>query len=409
MATREMQSETVPPSAEYSKRLRAREAQIATLDLTSQRISNVRVALAVLFVIAVWWSSRSASFDYWWVLPAVLFLAAVIYHSRVRRAHARAERAAAHYRAGMARIEDRWSGQGNPGTRFDDPHHVYAADLDLFGPGNLFELLSIARTRMGENALARGCCLPPPSKRFVERQQSVAELRERLDLREDLAVLGEDQESACSPMARALGGVAESAEQALGSCPSRCLLPLLRASRRGVSGSVGPRVAIRSRCSRSKPACCGCSRKQLTGHRQHRKGVRQFETAGGADRAAGARAIHSRALQAADRQLVVARDLRASHASRGSATVVQFVESRRNPILAVLDLPLMYRVHAALAGGTLASRSRRTRCVSWLQTIGEIEALISLSGLRLRASGRSVSRVRRRRGVASRRSRSVIR
>ena len=86
-----------------------------------------------------------------------------------------AERAAAHYRAGIARIEDRWSGRGNPGTRFDDPHHVYAADLDLFGPGNLFELLSIARTRMGENALAAWLLSPAAVATVQERQECGAE------------------------------------------------------------------------------------------------------------------------------------------------------------------------------------------------------------------------------------------
>jgi hypothetical protein len=75
------------------------------------------------------------------LVPLILFVAAVIYHSRIRRARSRTDRGAAHYRVGLARIEDRWSGLGNPGTSLEDANHVYAADLDVFGPGNLFELL----------------------------------------------------------------------------------------------------------------------------------------------------------------------------------------------------------------------------------------------------------------------------
>jgi len=181
-----MASQNAAPHAEYSRRLEARQELVAQLDRASESVSYVRIALAILSVAAIWLG------NYWWLLPAVLFIVAVIYHSRVRQARASADRAAAHYRAGIARIEDRWSGQGNPGTRFDDPHHVYAADLDLFGPGNLFELLSIARTRMGENALASWLVAPAPVATVLERQQSVGELRERVDLREDLAVLGEN-------------------------------------------------------------------------------------------------------------------------------------------------------------------------------------------------------------------------
>jgi len=71
--------------------------------------------------------------------------------------------------------------------------------------------------------------------------------------------------------------------------------------------------------------------------------------------------------------------IRASHAIARLGTVVQFIESRRNFIIALLDLPLLYSVHAALA----AERWRRHHGHAvrvWLQTIGDLEALISLSG-----------------------------
>jgi DNA mismatch repair ATPase MutS len=71
--------------------------------------------------------------------------------------------------------------------------------------------------------------------------------------------------------------------------------------------------------------------------------------------------------------------IRASQAIARLGTVVQFIESRRNIILAVLDLPLLYSVHAALAG----ERWRRHHghaVRAWLQAIGDLEALISLSG-----------------------------
>jgi hypothetical protein len=70
---------------------------------------------------------------------------------------------------GLARIEDRWSGTGATGDRFRDPKHVYADDLDLFGRGCLFELLSTARMPMGENRLAEWLRSPSPAQVVVER------------------------------------------------------------------------------------------------------------------------------------------------------------------------------------------------------------------------------------------------
>jgi hypothetical protein len=368
----------VTPAAEYNRRLQEREAQVAQLELSAARISNVRVVFAILFIIAAWWSTRPASFDYWWVAPLLLFVVAVVYHSRVRRARARAERAAAHYRAGIARIEDRWSGHGNPGTRFDDPHHVYAADLDLFGPGNLFELLSIARTRMGENALASWLLSPAVIATIQERQKASAELRDRLDLREELAVLGDSAGVGVQPEQLVRWAQSPNRLVARWILPIAVLMPALVIGAIvlwNTSGLVSPLIAI-----------LAIEYGVLRSLRERLADVfRSTEEAFDSLRllAALTQRLESEPVQSAlAKRLVMqlsSEDLRASQAIGRLGTVVQFVESRRNFIIAILDLPLLYSVHAALA----AERWRRHHGHAvhvWLETIGEIEALISLSG-----------------------------
>ena len=103
-----------------------------------------------------------------------------------------AARAIAFYERGLARIEDRWPGTGEPGDRFRDDHHLYANDLDLFGAGSLFELLSIARTRAGEATLAGWLTAPASPDEIAARQQAVEELAPLLDLREALSLAGTD-------------------------------------------------------------------------------------------------------------------------------------------------------------------------------------------------------------------------
>ena len=75
---------------------------------------------------------------------------------------------------------------------FADPGHVYASDLDVFGRGSLFELISTARTAAGERQLADWLLNPAPAEVVRERQRAVAEMRDAVQLREDLALLGED-------------------------------------------------------------------------------------------------------------------------------------------------------------------------------------------------------------------------
>ena len=82
------------------------------------------------------------------------------------------------------------SGKGATGDRFRDESHPYSDDLDLFGKGSLFQLLSTARTRPGEEMLASWLLARAPVEELRARQQAIDELRPMLDLREDLAVLG---------------------------------------------------------------------------------------------------------------------------------------------------------------------------------------------------------------------------
>jgi hypothetical protein len=131
------------------------------------------------------------------------FAVLVVVHGGVRRRRRRAERGQAFYERGLARLDGRATGSGRTGAGFLDPHHPYAADLDLFGPGSLFELLCGARTVMGEETLAAWLLAPADVPVVLRRQAAVQELTPRLDLREDLAMLGEDAAASVRPAALA--------------------------------------------------------------------------------------------------------------------------------------------------------------------------------------------------------------
>jgi hypothetical protein len=138
-----MYSQCVQAVEEYAQRLKQREASVHHYDSIHIRLGNLRLALA-LFAVAIAWESlkRHVVSPWWMTVPAAVFIAIVAYHSRILRARDLARRAVDFYKSGLARVEDRWAGTGATGEQFNDPHHVYASDLDLFGRGSLFELLS---------------------------------------------------------------------------------------------------------------------------------------------------------------------------------------------------------------------------------------------------------------------------
>jgi hypothetical protein len=181
------------PHQEYAERRAERQRRAALLERRERGIAYARVAvfLAALVVAGLAFGAHALS-GWWLALPVVAFSALLALHEKVTRALHRARRAVAFYEAGLARLEDTWRGQGQPGTRFLDENHPYASDLDLFGTGSLFELLCTARTRTGEDTLAAWLKTASEPDEVRARQAAVAELRPALDLREELALLGGD-------------------------------------------------------------------------------------------------------------------------------------------------------------------------------------------------------------------------
>jgi len=144
------------PRTAYTERLEDRRRAVARHDQRHRTIGNLRLLVfagAGVLAWLIWGRGLIAAF--WLGLPAAVFVCLIVAHERVLRARRAAGRAVAHYERALARLDGQWAGHGETGERFLDGAHTYAADLDLFGQGSLFELLSTARTRMGEEALAR--------------------------------------------------------------------------------------------------------------------------------------------------------------------------------------------------------------------------------------------------------------
>lgn len=182
------------PRVEYVRRLEDRRARRKSREAAEEWIANARLAMFGVGVLVAVLVFGGPGWHWGWLVAAIAgFGGLVVWSERVARAAARAERGVAYYERGLARLDDRWAGAGDSdGARFLDPEHPYAADLDLFGPGSVYELLCAARTRAGEEILAAWLLAPAPPNEIRARQKAVAELAPMLDFREDLALRGAD-------------------------------------------------------------------------------------------------------------------------------------------------------------------------------------------------------------------------
>jgi hypothetical protein len=368
------------PREEYRRRETGYRERAADGARREEKVSRARLGVALTAALIAWLAFGAGRLSPWWLVgPTAAFVILLAVHGRVRRRRLRAERGAAFYRRGIARLEGQWAGTGRAGARFSDPHHPYAGDLDLFGEGSLYELLCEARTSMGEATLATWLLAPSDPAVVRARQAAVQALTPRLDLREDLAVLGE--EVAATVRADAFARLATANERPPG--------PWLRLSAAGISvvalaavaswavGWVSPIVAFAALVVQGVVdwrlrALVRAADRTVAGHGPDLEllaaVLERFE------REPAAFPLLDR-LQAD----LITDGQRPSQAVRRLRVWVDLLDSRRNQFFAPFALASMWGVHCALA--IEAWRARHGASVGkWLAAVGQLEALCSLAG-----------------------------
>jgi hypothetical protein len=178
----------IDPRAEYERRIAVLDRQAASGEKRHLLISNLRLVLVAAAALIAWLSfGRALVSPAVLVVPAFAFVVLLIVHAKVLNANDRTLRARRYYERGLSRLAGTWAGTGPDGARFLE-HHPYARDLDLFGPGSLFQLLLTARTESGEETLADWLRRTSSRLEAAGRQVAVEELRDRLEFREALVV-----------------------------------------------------------------------------------------------------------------------------------------------------------------------------------------------------------------------------
>jgi MutS-like protein len=192
-------SKTNEPRVEYERRLASRRA---SLGREQQRSRNIWLWRRIVFgaiALSVFLALEHLISPWLIALPVVAFIALMAIHQRINSVRDYLDRSVKFYERCIERLENRWAGSGETGERFADKSHLYSEDLDLFGKGSLFELLSTARTQAGEERLASWLLTPAPIPEVRARQAAIDELRGRVDLREDLALLVAEVRSGIHP------------------------------------------------------------------------------------------------------------------------------------------------------------------------------------------------------------------
>lgn len=176
---------TSDPRAIYTDRRDRLAEEAVRAGRRAERLGWARLLAFTALLVVLWVTAGMG----WWFLVGLgvgvpLFAVLVRASARADERSRGATAAQRWYTDGLARLDGQPEGDGPTGEAFRDPAHPYAGDLDLFGPRSVFARLCRARTPAGRKALAGWLAEAADVETIAVRQEAVAELRDRLDLRE---------------------------------------------------------------------------------------------------------------------------------------------------------------------------------------------------------------------------------
>jgi hypothetical protein len=370
------------PRSVYTERLTDRQERLKAFEARRGQLGYWRLLAMAGVGVLIWLGIRGQA--PWWSagFPLAVFVTLIWWQSRIERDAERIRRAIRFHEAGLARIENRWQGSGETGERFLDPHHPYSADLDLFGRASLFELLSTARTRGGEARLANWLQAPAPIELLHERHAAIEELRPMLDLREQLAILGDDFRSGVDPDQLSRWGSAP-AQPFPATMRVAAFILAIAATIILIWWFATGFVGIEAR--RAVVALVivegsyFLSVRRRTGKivEEVGKPARDLDLLAGIVEALEGRRFQSPLLARLRAGLDVA-GRPASHRIARLRRLMDILDSRENPMIKGLDGPLLWTAQTAMAIEAWRSESGRF-VAGWLDAVSEIEALSALA------------------------------
>ncbi len=184
-------ADTTAVSREYELRLATWQNRLKDVRSTDRLFMQLRVAaFAAIVFTGVAWLGEVVSW-YWVLLPMSAFGVLLRLQNSVIRRLQRSIAAVGYYEAALLRLQGEWRSVPADGAEFRDALHPWSGDLDVFGPGSIFQRVNQCRTQPGRRRLAEWLTTVPDADTAQMRLREAESLREQLDLRESLAVISD--------------------------------------------------------------------------------------------------------------------------------------------------------------------------------------------------------------------------
>jgi len=178
----------------YTSRKTSFTGSLASIRKQINVISNTRLAIALLIILAVYFGLTHHILLYAAVFLVTVFIYLIRVHSKLFDEKTHLEN--------LVNLNDAESkaalGDSSlfaAGREFIDPHHPYTHDLDIFGEGSLFQYINRCNTLSGKRKFADRLSTSLPSASHIqEQQEAIRELASHTEFRQHVQAAGKELE-----------------------------------------------------------------------------------------------------------------------------------------------------------------------------------------------------------------------
>jgi hypothetical protein len=187
---------TSPPetalSQRYTERVAAFSGQHREVHRRWSLIANLRLVVVVIIAVVLWqwWQGRDAGLL---LLAGALLLgliALIVVHGRLRTRRDALQRMITVNERALARLDQCWDDAPMPPDPLTGRDHPYAWDLNIVGRASLAQRIGTPATRYGWDALYRALLKPAPVIDLPARQEAVTELAGEIELQQQVEAAG---------------------------------------------------------------------------------------------------------------------------------------------------------------------------------------------------------------------------
>ena len=177
----------------YEEEISKNEDKIKDLNKIINIISIIRLGIVLAVIAAVYYFFKIENVVLLIlsiVIGLAIFLIVAIFHNKKIRDRKETKLIISINNKGIDRINGNFKKVEDKGEEFLDEKHPFTSDLDIFGRNSLFQMINSTKTKFGREKLSEIISLKeiPRKEEIVKRQEAIKELGEKVKWRQEIEV-----------------------------------------------------------------------------------------------------------------------------------------------------------------------------------------------------------------------------